>query len=212
MSVASLSRAAFPVSQAGRHPRRHLRGLLRLHSRYGPQGCSPTMRGLCRKASVQTVTPLNCLLATRSNRLLSGWNLPPLVIRAVGAHWEMRAQMILVGEAGRLYPLSWRIPPSWKMATPTSPGYAALISSHHQLSGIVGLTRFRGHLMSLEKGVHDAKDQDHHIRPSSAGRWSNWPARVTRRRSWPGNSSRLPRRSATGWPRPIGTRAAAATV
>ena len=44
--------------------------------------------------------------------------------------------MILVGEAGRLYPLSWRIPPSWKMATPTSPGYAALISSHHQLSGI----------------------------------------------------------------------------
>ena len=27
-------------SQAGRHPRRHFRGLLRLHSRYGPSDCS----------------------------------------------------------------------------------------------------------------------------------------------------------------------------
>ena len=30
--------------------------------------------------------------------------------------------------------LSWRIPPAWKMATRSSPGYAALISDHHQLS------------------------------------------------------------------------------
>ena len=29
-------RAAFPEIQAGRHPRHHFRGLLRLHSRYGP--------------------------------------------------------------------------------------------------------------------------------------------------------------------------------
>jgi len=35
-------RAAFPVSQAGRHPHLHFRGLLKLHTRYGLQGCSPT--------------------------------------------------------------------------------------------------------------------------------------------------------------------------
>ena len=33
-------RAAFPVTLAGRHPRLHFRGLLRLYSRYGPPGCS----------------------------------------------------------------------------------------------------------------------------------------------------------------------------
>ena len=47
----------------------------------------------------------------------------------------------LVGEAGQLYPLSSRIPPSWKMATRSSPGYAALISSPHQLSGIAHESR-----------------------------------------------------------------------
>ena len=39
-SVASPSHAAFPVSQAGRRPRLHFRGLLRLYSRYGPLDCS----------------------------------------------------------------------------------------------------------------------------------------------------------------------------
>jgi hypothetical protein len=36
------ARAAFPVLQAGRHPHRHFRGLLKLHSRYGLHSCSPT--------------------------------------------------------------------------------------------------------------------------------------------------------------------------
>ena len=44
VSVASPSRAAFPESQAGRHPRRHFRGLLRLHSRYGPLDRSTAQR------------------------------------------------------------------------------------------------------------------------------------------------------------------------
>jgi hypothetical protein len=44
VSVPSPSRAAFPESQAGRHPRRHLRGLLRLHSRYGPLDRSAAQR------------------------------------------------------------------------------------------------------------------------------------------------------------------------
>ena len=53
MSVAPPSHAAFPVIQAGRHPRRHFRGLLRLHSRYGPPDCSTAQGGLCRKASIR---------------------------------------------------------------------------------------------------------------------------------------------------------------
>jgi len=80
------ARAAFPVSQAGRRPRLHFRGLLELHSRYGLPGCSPTMRGLCHEASIRSVTRSNRSLATKSYRQLLGWDLPPLVICAVGAH------------------------------------------------------------------------------------------------------------------------------
>ncbi len=53
VSVASPSHAAFPVIQAGRHPRLHFRGLLRLHSRYGPPDCSTAQGGLCCKASIR---------------------------------------------------------------------------------------------------------------------------------------------------------------
>ncbi len=90
MSVASPSRAAFPVSQAGRHPRLHFRGLLRLHSNYGPLDRSTAQGGLCHRASIHPVTRTNRLPATRSNRQLSGWFLPPLVIRAFWAHVESR--------------------------------------------------------------------------------------------------------------------------
>ena len=86
ISVASLSRAAFPVIQAGRHPQLHFRGLLGLHSCYGPLDRSTAQGGLCRKASARPVALPSRLPATRSNRLLSGWNPPPLVIRAFGAH------------------------------------------------------------------------------------------------------------------------------
>ena len=44
-------RAAFPVNGAGRRPHRYFRGLLKLHTRYGLQSCSPTIRGLYREAS-----------------------------------------------------------------------------------------------------------------------------------------------------------------
>ena len=39
-------RAAFPNYLVGRHPRLHFRGLLKLHSRYGLQDCSPAYGGL----------------------------------------------------------------------------------------------------------------------------------------------------------------------
>ena len=92
VSVASLSHAAFPVSQPGRHPRLHFRGLLRLHSRYGLSDCSTAQGGLCRKASARPVAPPSRSPATRSNRQLSGWNPPPLVIRAVGPHCDIRVR------------------------------------------------------------------------------------------------------------------------
>ena len=90
----------------------------------------------------------------RQNRQLP----PPPLAQVNAAHQDAkhpsadRPQMILVGEAGRLYPLSWRIPPSWKMATPTSPGYAALISSHYQLSGIAPLNNILGTIFSAIGG------------------------------------------------------------
>ena len=80
------STRAFPVSQAGRRPSLHFRGLLRLHSRYGLLDCSTAHGGLCHEASIQPVTRLNRSSATRSYRQLPGWILPPLVNRAVGAH------------------------------------------------------------------------------------------------------------------------------
>src|ERR1700688_4446109 len=40
------NRMAFPERTAGRHPQISFRGLLELHSRYGPPICSPTYPGL----------------------------------------------------------------------------------------------------------------------------------------------------------------------
>src|SRR5260370_27450674 len=67
---------AFPVSQAGRRPSLHLRGLLRLHSRYGLLDCSTAHGGLCHEASVQPVTRLNRSSATTSHPPLPRCILP----------------------------------------------------------------------------------------------------------------------------------------
>ena len=58
-------RAAFPDARAGRHPRLHFRGLLRLHSRYGPSSCSTAQGGLCHEASTRPVTRPSRSSATR---------------------------------------------------------------------------------------------------------------------------------------------------
>jgi hypothetical protein len=66
-------RAAFPAIQPGRHPRFHFRGLHRLHSRYGPPGCSTAQGGLCHEASIRSVTQPNRSSATRPiDNYLSG--------------------------------------------------------------------------------------------------------------------------------------------
>jgi hypothetical protein len=66
LSVASPPRAAFPEIQAGRRPRRLFRGLLRLHSRYGPSDCSTAQGGLCHEASTRLVAQTGRSSATRS--------------------------------------------------------------------------------------------------------------------------------------------------
>ena len=83
-------RAAFPVLQAGRHPYLHFRGLLKLHSRYGLQSCSPTIRGLYREASPGPVSQPVRSQANKSYRQLLVRVLPPLVIHALGAHCKTR--------------------------------------------------------------------------------------------------------------------------
>jgi hypothetical protein len=97
-------RAAFPVTQSGRHPHRYFRGLLGLHSRYGPLACSAAQGGLRHRASARSLA--SCLSATRSNRLLPRWNLPPLATRAYGAHVESRRGAVAGGhEAIAPFPL-----------------------------------------------------------------------------------------------------------
>ena len=56
-SAASLPHAAFPVTQAGRHPHHHFRGLLRLHSRYGPLDRSTARGGLLSRGFSQAGYP-----------------------------------------------------------------------------------------------------------------------------------------------------------
>src|SRR5689334_472459 len=50
------ARAAFPKWQEGRHPHCHFRGLLRLHSHYGPPDRSAAQGDLCHEASAHAVT------------------------------------------------------------------------------------------------------------------------------------------------------------
>ena len=61
-------RAAFPSSGAGRRPHRYFRGLLKLHTRYGLQSCSPTIRRLCREAPPLPVSRLGRSPATKFNQ------------------------------------------------------------------------------------------------------------------------------------------------
>ena len=61
-------RVAFPVIGAGRRPHRYFRGLLKLHTRYGLQSCSPTIRGLYREASPWPVSRLGRSQATKFNQ------------------------------------------------------------------------------------------------------------------------------------------------
>ena len=58
--------AAFPKYAVGRRPHCNFRGLLGLHSRYGPLDRSTAQSGLCHEASAQPVTQPNRSSASRS--------------------------------------------------------------------------------------------------------------------------------------------------
>jgi hypothetical protein len=58
--------AAFPKWQEGRHPHCHFRGLLRLHTRYGPPDRSAAQGDLCHEAPALPVTRTSRSSATRS--------------------------------------------------------------------------------------------------------------------------------------------------
>jgi hypothetical protein len=71
--ITSPSHAAFPDLWAGRHPHWHFRGLLRLHSRYGPHARSTAQGSLCHGASTRPVTRPRRPSATSSiDNLLGG--------------------------------------------------------------------------------------------------------------------------------------------
>src|SRR5262245_12711213 len=78
--------AAFPIYPEGRHPHCHFRGLLRLYSRYSPPNRSAALRRPLSRGSDPSGCPAEPLVSYRTNRQLSGWNLPPLMVRAFGAH------------------------------------------------------------------------------------------------------------------------------
>jgi hypothetical protein len=78
--------AAFPHTSEGRHPHCHFRGLLGLHTRFGPPDRSAAQRRPLSRGSDPSGYPAEPLVSYRTNRQLSGWNLPPLMVRAFGAH------------------------------------------------------------------------------------------------------------------------------
>ena len=82
------ARTAFPKWQEGRHPHCHAHSLLRLHSRYSPSDCSAALKRPLSRGSGPSGYPTKPLVSYQINRQLSGWNLPPLVIRAFGAHCQ----------------------------------------------------------------------------------------------------------------------------
>jgi hypothetical protein len=90
VSIASPSHAAFPKLWAGRHPHCPFRGLLRLHSRYGPHACSTAQGGLLSRGFDGTSCPATPPVSYQLNRQLAGRNPPPQVLRAFEAHQSQR--------------------------------------------------------------------------------------------------------------------------
>src|SRR5438034_10693977 len=85
MSMMMRYSVSFPSSSGHRHaPWSQLSQYQ--ESRYGPLNCSTAQGDLCHEAPAQPVTQPNRSSATGANRQLSGWLLPPLVTRALGAH------------------------------------------------------------------------------------------------------------------------------
>ena len=72
-----------------------------------PAGLPNRPRRPLSRGSSPVSCPTKPLVSYRSNRQLSGWNPPPLVIRAVGAHWEMRAEVRAAGSRAFAVSAAW---------------------------------------------------------------------------------------------------------
>jgi hypothetical protein len=81
-----------------------IQGLLRLYSRYGPPDRSAAQSKPLSQGSSPAGHPAKPLVSFRINRQLSGWNLPPLMIRAFEAHSQ--AQTLKAAAFGR----RWNFP------------------------------------------------------------------------------------------------------
>ena len=86
LSAASPDRAAFPELWAGRRPQLPFRGLLRLHSRYGPSIRSAAQGDVCRRASILSVARPHRLPATGPTDHCPGRTCTHKVIAPFGAH------------------------------------------------------------------------------------------------------------------------------
>ena len=134
-------RAAFPDSWAGRHPRLHFRGLLGLHSRYGPPGCSTAQGGLCHEASIRPVTQPDRSSATRPiDNYLDGFFLHWLSVpfRGTPAIWGTAA--LAVTHSGR------------QPMTPRA-DIAGLVTGPHEARGRIAeaISLWRSHSHLTEK-------------------------------------------------------------
>src|SRR5437870_1811806 len=77
---------AFPEPITGRHPRRAFRGLLKLHSRYGPLICSPNYVGLVGRLRRRPFRDDAASQLLRHTDILLWWAFHPPVFGAVTAH------------------------------------------------------------------------------------------------------------------------------
>ena len=100
--------AAFPALRSGRRPHCFFRGLLRLHSRYGPLDRSAAQSGICHEAPARPVTQPIRSSATRSiDNSLGGlflhWQHAPSG-RTIGLHVSRRHQLHGVPELCKFAP------------------------------------------------------------------------------------------------------------
>jgi hypothetical protein len=83
------ARTAFPKWQEGRHPHLSLSRPAQASLTLRPaELLSRLMRPLSQGSSPSGY-PAEPLVSYQINRQLSGWNLPPLVVRAFGAHYHL---------------------------------------------------------------------------------------------------------------------------
>jgi hypothetical protein len=102
LSAASPDRAAFPELWAGRRPQLPFRGLLRLHSRYGPPIRSAAQGDVCRRASILSVARPHRLPATGPTDHCPGRTCTHKVIAPFGAHRSFTEEAMIASRGAHI--------------------------------------------------------------------------------------------------------------